>query len=38
MKPDTIKTGARPATASDLDQLADNHDVNFPNDFGKIGA
>jgi hypothetical protein len=35
MKPDTIETGAIPATAMDSSGLTENHDANLPNDLGK---
>jgi hypothetical protein len=35
MKPDTIKTGAMPATAMDSAIIGGNESANLPNDFGK---
>ena len=35
MKPDTIKTGAKPEMASNLARIGRNDAANFPNDFGK---
>jgi hypothetical protein len=35
MKPDTIKTGAMPATARDSARMSESDTANLPNDFGK---
>jgi hypothetical protein len=35
MNPDTIKTGAMPATAKDSAGIGGNGTANLPNDFGK---
>ena len=35
MKPDTIKTGAMPATARDSARISGNDTANLPNDLGK---
>jgi hypothetical protein len=35
MKPNTIKTGAMPATARDSARIGGNDTANLPNDLGK---
>jgi hypothetical protein len=35
MKPDTIKTGAMPATAIGSARIGESDTANLPNDFGK---
>jgi hypothetical protein len=35
MKPDTIETGAMPATAKLSARIIENHRANLPNDLGK---
>jgi hypothetical protein len=35
MKPDTLKTFAKPATVRDLARIGGNEPASLPNDFGK---